>query len=47
MVTNHLSWQIGDGCSALFWNDSWNGMPALTGNGQFQDLKNLFVILWG
>lgn len=29
LITNHLSWRIGDGRKANFWQDSWDGHPSL------------------
>lgn len=29
LITNHLTWLIGDGTRASFWNDSWNGYVPL------------------
>ncbi|GLJ41989.1 hypothetical protein SUGI_0869280 [Cryptomeria japonica] len=29
IITNHISWQIGNGCTALFWRNSWDGFLAL------------------
>lgn len=29
IITEHVSWQIGNGKSALFWQDSWDGHLAL------------------
>ncbi|XP_057816791.2 uncharacterized mitochondrial protein AtMg00310-like [Cryptomeria japonica] len=30
IITNHISWHIGNGKSAKFWRDSWDGAPALS-----------------
>ncbi|XP_057841590.1 uncharacterized protein LOC131051202 [Cryptomeria japonica] len=30
IITNHISWQIGNGYTVLFWRDSWDGFLALT-----------------
>ncbi|XP_059073459.1 uncharacterized protein LOC131874211 [Cryptomeria japonica] len=29
LITNHISWRIGDGHKANFWQDSWDGHPSL------------------
>ncbi|GLJ07157.1 hypothetical protein SUGI_0060020 [Cryptomeria japonica] len=29
LITDHISWQIGNGCSAKFWYDSWDGDPTI------------------
>lgn len=43
VVTNHLTWQIGDGIKANFWEDSWAGLPALREVGDFTGAKELLV----
>ncbi|XP_059066510.1 uncharacterized protein LOC131857802 [Cryptomeria japonica] len=30
IITDHILWQIGNGNTALFWRDSWDGFPALS-----------------
>lgn len=47
VITEHISWQIGDGISAKFWEDSWNGMPVLGKSENFNDLKTYFKEQWG
>ena len=47
VTTNHLAWQVGDEESISFWKDSWNGLPTLQGNGDYQDLIDIFISLWG
>ncbi|GLJ07653.1 hypothetical protein SUGI_0071800 [Cryptomeria japonica] len=37
IITEHLSWRIGDGCKAKFWRDSWNGNKALVDEIKDQD----------
>lgn len=29
VITNHLSWRIGNACLALFWDESWEGFEVL------------------
>ncbi|XP_057866898.2 uncharacterized protein LOC131074323 [Cryptomeria japonica] len=29
IITDHMSWQIGNGKAVLFWHDSWEGFPTL------------------
>ncbi|GLJ22049.1 hypothetical protein SUGI_0413160 [Cryptomeria japonica] len=29
IITDHLTWRLGDDCKAKFWRDSWNGDKAL------------------
>ena len=30
LITKYLTWDLGKGEEALFWEDSWNGLPPLT-----------------
>ncbi|XP_059066721.1 uncharacterized protein LOC131044985 [Cryptomeria japonica] len=47
VVMDHLTWQIGKGTKAKFWEDSWAGFSAIRELGDFLETKEHFVQLWG
>lgn len=47
VITNHISWQGGNGSKANFWEDSWNSLSVLKDNVDLHDLQNFFLQVWG
>ena len=47
IVTNHLSWQIGNGESASFWHDSWNGLGKMDEQEGLDNMISIMEELWG
>lgn len=47
LITKYLTWDIGKGQNALFWEDSWDGIPPLDTQGLPSECKNLLSNLWG
>ena len=47
LITKYLSWDLGRGQEALFWEDSWDGEPPIDSLGLPDDCKNLLTNLWG
>ena len=46
-IVKHISWHIGDGKQAKFWEDSWNGHKVLGEEVVNMDLKTYFKDKWG
>lgn len=42
VIIKHITWQIGDGASAKFWEDSWNGLEMLGENIRDNEMKSYF-----
>ena len=47
MVCKYLTWDVGKGNEALFWEDSWDGHPPLHHSSFPKDLKEKLCNLWG
>ena len=47
VIIKHITWQIGDGESAKFWEDSWNGLEVVGENIRDNELKSYFKERWG
>ena len=47
LITKYLTWDIGNGQDALFWEDSWDGLPPLDSQGHLVECKNLLSHHWG
>lgn len=47
MILNHISWQIGNGLKANFWEDSWDGLPNIGDGPDLMALKQYFSQKWG
>ncbi|XP_057863868.1 uncharacterized mitochondrial protein AtMg00310-like [Cryptomeria japonica] len=45
VVTDHLTWQVGNGAEAKLWEDSWAGHPALKDLEDFTETKEVLVQL--
>lgn len=46
VIVDHITWQIGDGLKAKFWDDSWNGYPILKDVDGSQDLRQFLIQKW-
>ncbi|XP_059070577.1 uncharacterized protein LOC131860212 [Cryptomeria japonica] len=46
LITNHLSWRIGDGRKASFWQVSWDGHPSLDSQAPQQIVLKIGQV-WG
>ncbi|XP_057862518.2 uncharacterized protein LOC131070874 [Cryptomeria japonica] len=46
LITNHISWHIGDGRKVNFWQDSWDGHPSLESQA-FQQIVLKTCQVWG
>ena len=42
-----MTWDVGRGDSALFLEDSWDGLPPLGQNSSFENLKTKLINYWG
>lgn len=47
VITDHVSWVIGDGKRAKFWEDSWNGYKSIEEEGVDKELRQKLCDLWG
>lgn len=47
VITDHLSWQIGDGRIDHFWLDSWDGQQVLNSNENVMVARRLMEESWG
>lgn len=43
LVSNYLTWDIGKGDDALFWEDSWDGLPPIDNNLIPRNLKEKLI----
>jgi ribonuclease HI len=47
IISKFLSWDVGLGDEALFWEDSWDGFPPIVSRPFPSDLKDKLVSIWG
>lgn len=47
LICKFLSWDVGKGDEALFWEDSWDGYPPLDQSCILVDLKDTLINMWG
>lgn len=47
LIGNYLTWDVGKGESALFWEDSWDGYPPLGREPTLGNLKTKMCNCWG
>ena len=47
LICKHLTWDIGRGEEALFWEDSWDGKPPLIQSNISANLIENLINLWG
>ena len=47
LINKYLTWDVGNGEEALFWEDSWDGHPPIDNLGLPKSSKELFINLWG
>lgn len=47
LITNYISWDIHDGRSTLFWEDSWGGFPSLENIINVGHLRRSLMKNWG
>ena len=46
VITDHISWVIGNGNKAKFWEDSWNANKSIQDYGD-EELKKFLCERWG
>lgn len=47
LIGKYLTWDVGKGDSALFWEDSWDGLPPLGRASSLESLKTKLISRWG
>ena len=47
LVSKYLTWDLGNGEEALFWEDSWNGNPPLINSNFSPETITKLKSLWG
>jgi hypothetical protein len=47
LISKYLTWDVGNGQEALFWEDSWDGHPPLDKLGIPNSCKDSLTKLWG
>lgn len=47
LISKYATWDIGDGKNALFWEDSWNGLPRMNTYNISCQTINLLKASWG
>ena len=47
LINKYLTWNVGSGDEALFWEDSWEGKPPLSTFKIPPTLKDKLTELWG
>lgn len=47
LIGNYLTWDVGKGDKALFWEDSWDGYPPLISKPHPNHLKEVLISRWG
>lgn len=47
VILDYVSWEINNGRRALFWEDSWNGLPPLAATQEFSYFIQIFKDNWG
>ena len=46
LICNFLTWDVGLGDKALFWDDFWDGLPPISTSPFPKDLKEKLVSQW-
>lgn len=46
IISKYVTWDIGKGEEALFWEDSWDDLPPLDSLNVLVNIKNTLVNLW-
>ena len=46
LVSKYLTWDLGRGDEALFWDDSWDGQPLIINSRIFQNNINVITNNW-
>lgn len=47
MITDHISWQVGTGDKARFWEDSWEGLLVLKDMEEVDAIMRVTEAQWG
>lgn len=47
LVADYLSWDVHEGSSCLFWEDSWGGYPSIDRLISIQSTKDWLKLYWG
>lgn len=47
VITDHITWLIGDRKNANFWKDSWEAFLALGGDERYNNIKQKTKDVWG
>ena len=47
LICKFLTWDVGSGDSVFFWEDSWDGHPAISTLAHIDELKQKLISLWG
>lgn len=47
LISKHLTWDIGNGEEALFWEDSWDGLPSPDSYNLPARIKDALTTKWG
>ncbi|XP_059072399.1 uncharacterized protein LOC131873582 [Cryptomeria japonica] len=47
VITDHITWQLGNGEKAIFWTDSWDGRPSLSLRGEVGQIRLVTEAHWG
>lgn len=47
LISKYITWDTRRGEDALFWEDSWDGLPPMDSLGILTNVKNTLVNLWG
>lgn len=47
IISKYLTWDVGVGNKALFWEDSWNGLPPIQSSPNITKLTSKLKSLWG
>ena len=47
LIGKYLTWDVGIGDKALFWEDSWDGHPPIASKPYPRHLKEVLISRWG
>ena len=47
LISNYLTWDVGKGDNAFFWEDSWDGLPPIVNSLTIGNLKLKLQKVWG
>ena len=47
LISRFLAWDVGLGDKALFWEDSWDGLPPIPSSPTHDRLKRILSSVWG